>query len=714
MATLPDFMAAETKLEGMLADLRKHADAGPPTGTAKAFRARQRREKSTIRKFTAHVPAPGDALRRQRLEADVYEWLHWYLPGVFTSPFQEHHCEMIEAILRAVTYAGDQGIAAPRGEGKSSLAEGVTLYIILKGLLSFVVIFSATAPDAKNSLGSVKEYIGDSDQLAADYPALCVPVREVQSTPNKAHSMRVYRDDFGQAEARFVWNGPEISFPSIAGLTCAGARFTTRGLDSAVRGLKKGSRRPQLAIIDDPDTAATAASDDQADKLAERIERAIAGLAPQGKRMSRVLLTTLQNRRCVSARFTDPTVKPSWNGKRFSLITKPPTRVDLWEEYIGLREARTKEDPFARKAHTFYLKRRKVMDAGAVVANPFSFDNRVLPDGSRLQVSTLQRYYDFVADNGLDSALCELQNDPPEASGPLESGITAYRIQRQVSGYPREQVPPAIQALVQGIDVGKYALHFVVKAFRADATAFVIDYGIQEVHNMSAESPDAAIDRAILAALYSRREAMLSTPYTTVDGEIVEVKKTLVDARYRKAAVYHFCQDAGLGYEPAMGHGRSRGCAERNFRPPVRVSPNRIPGDEWYKSLQPAGVWLVIMNTDHWKSWEHDRWMTPPKMPGSCLLFGDPGENERLSPDQKGHFSVSKHLTNEIEIEEDGVRRWKVKSKTIHYYDASYMADVAGSMSGISLLKKPAATAGALKTMSQLAAEARAARDKRR
>ena len=152
--------------------------------------------------------------------------------------------------------------------------------------------------------------------------------------------------------------------------------------------------------------------------------------------MSRVMLTTIQNRTCASAQFTDPKIKPSWKGKRFSFLQKKPDHADLWDEYVSLRQqAMSEGDEFGRKAHQFYLERRETMDAGAMVASPYSFDGRVLPDGSQLQISAIQRHYDFVADNGEEAALSELQNDPPAEAGPIESGITARRVQLQVSGW---------------------------------------------------------------------------------------------------------------------------------------------------------------------------------------------------------------------------------------------------------------------------------------
>ena len=159
---------------------------------------------------------------------------------IFTDPFQDHHIEMIRAIENATIYAGDQAIAAPRGEGKSTIAECVTIRNILNGAVPFVVLFAATAHDATNSLGSIKEYIVRSDRLLADYPEVCVAARDVDGTPNRAHSCLVVGNEFAITNARFQWSGDEISMPRVPGSACAGSIIATRGLDAAVRGLKKG------------------------------------------------------------------------------------------------------------------------------------------------------------------------------------------------------------------------------------------------------------------------------------------------------------------------------------------------------------------------------------------------------------------------------------------------------------------------------------------
>lgn len=347
--TFSELRERERNLKNLLDQARRLSSGrGGGAQTAEEFRARDRARKreSLESKKALFIPKPQDLNHRLMLEANTVEWLRWYFgegagtgADIFIEPFQPHHLEMIRAIDDAAAHAGDQSIAAPRGEAKTTIAECVATKHILRGTVSFAVLFAATANDAGNSLGSIKQYICASDRLLADYPEVCIPVRDVDATPNRAHSCVVYGDDFPITHARFQWSGDEISMPRVPGSVSAGAIIATRGLDAAIRGLKKGKIRPSLAIIDDPDTEKTAHSPEQAKKLARRIERGIALLAPKGNRMSRVMITTTQTQTCVSATFTDPKMKPSWKGKRFAFLQKKPDKEEMsLVEYIAIRQ----------------------------------------------------------------------------------------------------------------------------------------------------------------------------------------------------------------------------------------------------------------------------------------------------------------------------------------------------------------------------------------
>jgi hypothetical protein len=264
------------------------------------------------------IPPCKNKARRKRLEKDVFKWLRWYGADEFTRDFTEQQREMIRAILVALETGEDQAIAASRGEGKSSVAEWVLMFVLLKGLVTFAVLFAASGPDAENSLDSIKDRLEENERLAEDYPEVCVPIRALEGSPQRAGTQLVTgkRHDNGKtfdgAASNFRWCGKEIRLPRVPGSPASGAIIATRGLDGAVRGLKRGKERPQIAVIDDPDTEDSVANEELALKLEKKIDTTIAGLAGQKRPLARVMLTTIQ-RRSASAQ-SSPTRSKSPRG----------------------------------------------------------------------------------------------------------------------------------------------------------------------------------------------------------------------------------------------------------------------------------------------------------------------------------------------------------------------------------------------------------------
>lgn len=661
---------------------------------ASADRMRKKREADRI----VIIPPCADRPRRERLEQDDIAWLMFYFSlssgsaAPFTYEFTAQQRDMIEAIRRAITEGGDQALAASRGEGKTSLFERLLLKYTLQGVIKFSVLFQATGSAAEDSLEAIKGEVEDNDHLLADYPEVCVPVRALEHVHSRAHYARFsgVRHDNGQAfeaaAGKFTWCGQEIILPKVPGAPASGAIIATRGLDAAVRGVKKKGRRVDVAGIDDPDTEETARSEEQAAKLEKRIDRAIAGLGNQQRPVARVMLTTLQNRApCVSARFTDPTIKPSWNGKRFRFMVTAPKRLDLWEQYISLRQGDWQNE--TTHAHEFYVANRADMELGAEVANP----NRYATG----ELSAIQHYYNLVARYGQEAVSTEYDNDPPEESGPMESGINAMLVRQQVSGFSQGEIPPDCTVLAHGVDVGKYWLHWVVRAFRPNGTGFTIDYGRQPVYDTKHGS-DEGLDRAIHAAILQRVADFRDTEYFKAMREPL----TLVDCGFRTDAVYAACVAAGLGVMPIKGIGQSAGVAQQGrFNDVVRATMDKQPVCDGVffsmhrtPNIQPFA--LVCASADQWKAWEHDRWLTARDKPGCMYLWGQPDDDpRRLSPDQQQHGHYAHQICAEVEVEEvhKGAlrRRWKNNSKENHWLDASYYADVAAAIKGVRVVSEP-------------------------
>lgn len=648
--------------------------------------AERKREASKASKDVT-VPACENPRRRKRLEKDDEAWLLWYFApqsettAPFTYKFKQPQKEMIAAIAAAITNGEDKSIAAPRGEGKTTLAERLLLKYTLQGKIRFSVLFAATGGAAQDCLESIKQELETNVRLMADYPEVCAPVAALENTPNRAHYQTVSgkRHDTGKVytrePSRFSWCGQEIFFPNVPGSPSAGSIIATRGLDAAVRGVRKKGRRPDVAVIDDPDTEDTARSEEQAAKLETRIDRAIAGLGGQTRSVARVMLTTLQSRISVSYKYTDPKQKPSWRGQRFRFLVTPPDRIDLWEQYITLQKTDWGDE--TSHAHEFYIANRDAMDAGAVVSN----SNRYVTG----ELSALQHYYNLVARLGQDAVDTEWQNDPPESTGPTESGITPQLIQRKTNGFARGIIPPGCTVLSHTSDVGKTkGFHWVVRAWMPDGTGFTIDYGRQTVYDTIYGS-DEGLDAAIHAAVIRRMQEFRDMNYA--GGAEIETI-SLFDARYRTDAVLSAVAQCGLGVYGYFGIGKSAGCVPGTFRELTAVSATRRKLNCQGAYLERKGNnWAVMGNADQWKAYEHDRWMSAADRPGCMTLWGEQSEDGKMTPDQNDHGEYAHHICAEIEIEEEykGVmrRRWQPKNKANDWLDASYMGCVAAAMKGV-------------------------------
>jgi hypothetical protein len=687
-------------------------------------RARQRDAKRATRRAQSVVAIRKckDKEFRELAESDIYEWLRFFGEGSgeFSRPFTDQQRIMIQAILHAITNGGDQSIAAPRGEGKTSICEWVLMYAVLTGLCNFAVLFSATGADAEANLESIRQRFEENDILADYYPEVCDPIRALEGTAQRAKTQTVtgFRHDTGEPfvthPTKFSWCGREVMFPNVPGSKAAKARIATRGLDAAVKGMKRGAMRPQVAVIDDPDTDETANSEDQAAKLEKKIDRNIAGLGGQKRMIGRVMLTTIPSRRSVSFKFTDRTQKPSFKGQRFPFLVAPPTCVQLWEDYVALRKIDWDQGTTA--ANEMYASKRSEMDAGAVVCNEWR-------RGEDSEISALQCYFNAVARWGQEAVDSEWQNNPSEDSGPVESGITPFRILKKLSGFGHREIPPGCTILSQGIDVGKRYLHWVVRAWKPDGeTGYTIDYGIQQVYGVVTGSEEG-LDDALRESLCQRMEDFRTCDYATADGQKIRDSMTLVDARYRTSAIYMACDSLGLGIRPVMGYGKSAGCVRANFNDVSRRTPDRKPGgDGWFESKQHIGngrsIWLVNIDADKWKAWEHDRWMTAPDKPGCMWLYGTPGDDpKRITGDelehQRRHYPA--HICAEVEVEEtiDGIvkKYWKAKGEN-HWLDSSSYCDAAAHMVGGSLhgstgVRRKKATDDHEPTARELAAQSR-------
>jgi hypothetical protein len=667
--------------------------AGPARATISIddLRASEASRKKASRQKAAalYIPVCKNKSRRTRLEKDPPRWLRYYLADVFVEPFCEHHLEMINAIVRASNYSGNQAVAGPRGEWKTSIAEGTSLNRILCGVVPFLLLLANTGPNAEKILESIKDYIVNSEAIQADYPEVWHPVDRAKSKPQLAHSMVAYGDSWPLQEISFQWSGQEVTFPNVPGSRCAKAIIATRGLDGSLYGMKRGTQRPSLVVIDDPDTDDTIRSLDQTAKLVSKIDRTVAAMGTAKKRASIVFLSTVHNDTCASAIYTDPKRKPSFVGKRFKFILALPSRMDLWEEYVTLRrECQRQGDPEARLAHAFYLERRVLMDDSAAVARDTAFDSTVLPDKTRKQVSALQAFFDFWSDYGKSAAMSEYQGETID-DNPNDVKLNAVMLAERCNGLARGVVPKNAQWLTAFVDVHLNSLYWIVCAWHQDFSGSVIDYGVfpeQPIPYFSQASipyPLEAIygkispEAIVHAALNGFVPGLACKVYQREDGSPVQIAGLLIDTGWNSDVVCEFCRRSGMP-QVAPSRGIGIGATKRPMSEWARDGAT-LRGLHWMYGPTKSGNRVMSIDTNFWKTTAAGRLLMPMRTPGAWDLFGNDPERHRLLCD---HFS-NQH-SKKVCSEGRTVFEWSDKPGTseVHWWDGLIGCAVEASRRG--------------------------------
>ena len=640
---------------------------------------RKRSQRSRAAEVT--IGAVANPARRAACLADPVMFLKTYGfeddgSETFYNEFAEHHLAMIQAIDERSVNGGDKAVAAPRGDGKSTVAIWMSIYIILTGRLRSLVIIAATRKHAQKLFRRIKKAFSRNDILKADFPEICDCVRELDGAPQRAAKQHVNGERTG-----IVWTQDEIVFPFVKGSPYGGIHVAYYGLDSAIRG-----GRFEFALIDDPETREAAYSEDQNAKIEDMIDGDVAGLAGPNSAISRVILTTIQNRRSYSFRVTDPKIKPTFAGDRFGMLSAWPTDRDAWDQYIAMRQQGQNDgDKDGLKALAFYEANREGMEAGAVVTNPHRFNRRLNADGVAVEVSAIQSFFNRVADWGLSRVMAELQNDPDEEESEQTLQLTAGKVASRISGLSQNELPRVDECKITvGLDVGNLWSNWVKVAWFGNATGVILDYGILENQGAKTNMDQSALTASLIPSLMQWRTDILSEnppDFCLIDsGSGTHVE-----------AVYEFVRQAGgTPFAP------SKGWASGRFHIGKDTPTRRCFYECAAEHQKPNRLWLYHVNTEFWKQWLQERFVAPTFdesqqfNDGSLSLFAAPN-------DPKRHLSFSHHITaeekQELFVPGKGMQtKWVCKNKNNHYLDALALACAAAGVIGIRLIKRESLT----------------------
>ena len=650
----------------------------------RAKEAERSRVASAALRDIGDIPPVKHPKRRKAAQKSFRAFCETYLKSHFPLAWSADHLKMIGKIEAAVLRGGQFAFAMPRASGKTTLCEAAVLWSILYGHRRFVVLVSATEKAATEVLETIKIEIETNDALNDDFPHACFPVRALEGINH-----RVRGQTCGGKPTRIEWTDKQIRFPTVSKSPSSGSVVTTTGITGRVRGLKTTtadgeSLRPDLVILDDPQTDESARSPSQNATRERIISGAVLGLAGPKSKIAAVMPCTIIAPGDMVSRILDRDRSPVWQGERSKLMYSMPSDMTLWDKYASIRAEGLRSGDNGKAATEFYLQNRAAMDAGAEPAWPERFKGD--------EVSAVQSAMNLYVDNRR-AFLAEYQNEPePDAiAGQLED-LDADLLINRVTRSPRAVVPPDCTRLTAAIDVGGKVMWYAVVAWTEQYGGVVVDYGAYPRQNrhyftaadarpsLSDEFPGYGESPRVYAGLKATVDQVVGRVYPRQDGGELRVSLCLVDSGWETDTVHQVCRQSAHSAVllPSKGYGITASAspmAAWATRPGERTGPN------WKVTPTTGGGRgrLAIFDSNHWKTFVAQRLLAPVGGPGVLQFFGEPGVHQMLCD----------HLTAEFRVRTTGrgrdVDEWKLRPERPdnHLFDCLVGASVAASINGL-------------------------------
>ena len=217
------------------------------------------------------------------------------MPNMFSAASPDFHYQIADAITD--NNKKQVNIIAPRGHAKSSIVGGVypLFHIMNDSGAKLIVLVSRTQDHAIKLLGTIKDTIEYSE------------------------SFRQIYGYWGQHSAK-QWSKTEIELKDGSMIIC-------KGTGQQLRGIKVGSQRPTLIIVDDPeDENNTKTAEAMEANLRWLLQSAVPSLDPKKGKI--IVIGTPQHQRCMVEVLKD---MKGWKNMHFSPDLN--NNIALWEDW---------------------------------------------------------------------------------------------------------------------------------------------------------------------------------------------------------------------------------------------------------------------------------------------------------------------------------------------------------------------------------------------
>lgn len=643
------------------------------------------------RDIAGGYPSVVDLSRKNQCRDSLRRFAETYFLERFHMSWSADHLKAIAKLETCVLDGGQFAYAMPRGTGKTTLAEVAALWSILYGHRRYVVMVGATQEHANNLVETCKNEIETNDLLYEDFPEACYPVRAMEGIAQRANGQLFE----GERTRMDLKDGVMIlpTLPKRIGSKCSGSVMEGRGLTGNIRGKKKfqaGGKqlRPDLVILDDPQTDESARSLTQNNEREGLINKACLGLAGPKTKIAAIMPCTVISPDDLADRLLDRERNPQWNGERTKMLYSFPSNMDLWDEYAERRRQSYRIHGDSRDSDAFYLENRAAMDAGCVVAWSERYTDK---DASAIQFSM-----NWFIDRP-DSFASECQNEPLRSEDTYGvKQISKLLVMERKNGIDRGIVPQDATRLTAFFDVGGELLWYAVVAWNEYFGGSVIDYGTFPKQNRSyfAKSdarpglsdvyPGMTPSQRVYAGLQMLFADIMPREWPRQSGGgSLKIERALVDAGWGDTAdaVYRIVTANPYPIYPSKGIGRHKdqvGVARwKNNKTGERI------GHHWRLSdTETKRQRLLKFDPDAWKTFVHNAFSIPLGGKTSLVLHGNGSTNHEL---------IATHLSAErseiVTTKGDTYDGWSVVDRNVDndWLDCLVGCAVAASVAGVAI-----------------------------
>ena len=629
-------------------DMKKN----PLTGIAKCGRppktnADRQAEFVSKRSELGEIPPPADLSRREACRFDLLQFGLTYCLGkgagflIKRKPSER----MLPYILALQdSYSNDRMVHVrwPRGKGKTSWMKIAELWAASYGHKKYLVLFAATQPNADAIMDDIWDLIEECEPYGSDFPEIAIPVRALEGRMQRCTVQSV----LGK-RTKIKRGKDRICFPRIDGYASSGVMFVSRGRESGVRGLVKGSQRPDHVAVDDPQTRQTAKSTDVSKDVTLWLQGDVLGLAGHDCSMCGVLTTTPIYAGDVSDQYADPDLHPEWMTISSPLVIKWPDRMDLWDEYL---EERRRDEIKGVKNFTnataFYRANRIIMDTGAVVLDDGDGDPKT-------EASALQHAFNLLFKVKSEAFEAEYQLTPRRSGAAFQ--LSAKAVAANISQTKRLELPSGFHSAVAFIDcMSKDALRWTILGIGPARKGVVLAYGRYPETGVLFP-PNALVpeqNKALATTLTNLIDMIATTPIKSERGNVF-VCGIAPDRNWKPRIIEWVCSRSKHKniLWPSRGIGWSKYSPERTDGK-AKLSVLGV-GDHCF-TAQGKGFRYLGHHTDYWKEYAQRSFLAPPLTAGATAIYGfDPLE----------HYDYGTEIASEVladkGIGDQGTEFWR-------------------------------------------------------